>query len=479
MTRTFFVSVIFIILNIAAVHAVFAQEHPEIEKPDVAVDTINNRYAVVYYKESSFYLQIRNLDGSLYVDELLLSSDSNKWYEPAIAFDPEEQTYLAVWADDRNAISSANVNSDIYASIISADGNLVKAEFPICNNTDIQNNPDIAYDSVNKKFLVAWHDNRSGFANNRIVGQFVNGKGELLDAASDVNVQISFGPGFDHFNPALSFDENNQQFLIVWGETSANHDLHGQLLNSDGTLSGSPIIVSNSGRTQEFPQVAFSKEANNFLVTWLDNRHATRSFGYDNYIYGRIVDSAGVPVGEDFMISKDNGDNREQRLVYSSKIKSYVVGWNDRIDYTHDDYDTAPTGYDIFYQTVSSAGVVSSDDPKNAFEYSPTRNGNHTITSTYLFPQLAVNPECGNVLLAAVETINDRESYIDDGGTYISNDTDKDTIGQNFLAGSCDATTSSTSTDSNESSGLALYHELFLLAALLLLREFYARRRLR
>ncbi len=59
------------------------------------------------------------------------------------------------------------------------------------------------------------------------------------------------------------------QFLVVWQDRrNGNDDIYGQRLSSSGGTSGSNFAIANAADTEQTPAVAWSEEAQVYLVVW-------------------------------------------------------------------------------------------------------------------------------------------------------------------------------------------------------------------
>jgi len=75
----------------------------------------------------------------------------------------EEKKYFATWTDTRNAIDPGmyyfiSDNADIYARWFDDTGSPIGDEIPICLSPDVQQQSEMAYNPVMKRFLITWYD---------------------------------------------------------------------------------------------------------------------------------------------------------------------------------------------------------------------------------------------------------------------------------------------------------------------------------
>ena len=120
-------------------------------------------------------------------------------------------------------------------------------------------------------------------------------------------VDIFVGPD-DQGRMGLSaaFDSTNNRFLVVWsdewigGGGDKKGNVYGQIVNSDGTLYGTPIAICTSGNSNHGTtfEVSFDSTNGRFLVVWSDYRNV-----YYINVYGQLVNADGSLYGDNFPIS--------------------------------------------------------------------------------------------------------------------------------------------------------------------------------
>jgi hypothetical protein len=82
---------------------------------------------------------------------------------PQIVYISEKKMYFIVWQDARGDESDDpfDVENDIYAKWLNANGKPVGFDIPICTEEGNQSNPALAYDSVMDRFLIVWRENNA------------------------------------------------------------------------------------------------------------------------------------------------------------------------------------------------------------------------------------------------------------------------------------------------------------------------------
>ncbi len=314
--------------------------------PSVAYDSFNQRYLIVWSDNRNsettglhIYGQLIDKDGNLLGPasdvNFVISNATDYQSDASVAYDSVNQRYLVAWSDNRN---SGTTQGDIYGQLIDKDGNPLgpasDVNFVISNATDYQSNPSVAYDSVNQRYLVAWHDSRNSAATGYdIYGQLIDKDGNLYGPASDVNSVISNASAYQ-YSPSIAYDSANERYLVAW---NADDDIYGQLVNKDGnpygTASDVNFVISNDSAGQYSPTVAYDGTKQRYLVVWTDYRNSPTS-GAD--IYGRLIHADGTPDGGDFSVASASGLQENPKTAYNSICQNFLVAYwsNSTIDYS-------------------------------------------------------------------------------------------------------------------------------------------------
>lgn len=231
--------------------------------PSVAYDSANRRFFVAWEHEFSpsdhdIYGKVLNADGSTFKGTFpIYLTDKSQMY-PMVAYDGPNKRFLVVWV---NEYSSAD--RDILGKLLDADGNTFLDTFIISNVTNDQWFPTVAYDSVNKKFLVAWEE---------LVGADWDIYGRLVDASgSPISADIIIeGVSGNQYKPSVTYDSTNQRFFVAWVHeySPSDHDIYGKVLNADGSISKPTFGIITTTLDQMGPSVAYDSNNNGFHVAY-------------------------------------------------------------------------------------------------------------------------------------------------------------------------------------------------------------------
>ena len=199
----------------------------------------------------------------------------------AVAWSPVNNVYLVVYWGG-NPI-------EIFGQRVSGSGVLLGGNFNISNDAIFSGYPAIAWGSSGNQFLVSW-DNEDGNIHARRID---SATGALLGST----IIVTTGGAKDR--SCVAYDSVNNRWLVQFnngGNAGFSYDQYGQLINADGTLSGSAIPLAHTtsfeGDTQFGGDLAFAPMARRFFS----------SFGTDTGMGGQESFADGSPVGSQAVI---------------------------------------------------------------------------------------------------------------------------------------------------------------------------------
>ncbi len=185
--------------------------------------------------------------------------------------------------------------------------------------TSAQEQPVIAALPNLNQFLVVWQDFQAGSFD--ISGQLVNVNGTL--SGSEITISSAAN---NQTAPAVGYNPSTNQFLVVWQDLRSGSfsDIFGQRLNADGSPAGAEITISSVANNQTVPAVAYNGVTNQFLVVWQDLRS-----GPFSDIFGRLISAAGGLVGSDFAIpnTAPPNDRTTPALAFNETTTRFLVVW--------------------------------------------------------------------------------------------------------------------------------------------------------
>lgn len=262
----------------------------------------------------------RNVSMKLTGSNTLVTSNAGTPVEatPRVAYNPTNDEYLVVWQDNRSG------NNAIYGRRVAADGTALGSDFAICTTGADMARPVVAYSADAGGYLVAWEHKASGLGNYDIYGQRVNAGGTLAGT--------SFGIGYasgDQTTPTVAYSPRDQEFLVAWchGPTT---DIRGRLVGINGGLIGNELQLATNGGASYNPALTYNSTDFEFLLVWQDN--ATNQ--YD--IYGRRFDGHGILIGSSFQLTSRSGIDTSPSVAYNPQQNRYFVAWQSRASLSGD-----------------------------------------------------------------------------------------------------------------------------------------------
>jgi hypothetical protein len=294
------------------------------QAPDVAYNSNNNEYLVVYeYTYSSvdhdIYAQRVAANGSLIGGNFAVESPSDYDANPAIAYNSTRNEYLVVW--QRKVGADEFTQFDIYAKRLDWGGATLGTSFALTTAAHDQTNPDVAFDSSNDQYLAAWQS-YYGVGDWDILGRLVSGSGSLPGS----ELLIGYLSGWQAY-PSLAFNNSYHEFLVAWedhiGGDTTNWDIRGRRVDSTGANVGSVIEIATTGdNIRARPAVAYKGFIGEYMVAYQYAFTPT-----DDDLYVTRLDIDGTPLAE-YYLSRGSANERIPAIA-SDTSYYYQLVWED------------------------------------------------------------------------------------------------------------------------------------------------------
>ena len=193
---------------------------------------------------------IINPDGSFSVPEFLISAASGFQYRPSAAHDTSNSRFLVTWEE-------SDPDTGVYSlkgQVLNAGGGPFSSFLTISTGERNVLYHGSGYDTASQKYFIVYGDNT--VSNERIYGQALISDGTADTSVSSGNLMQSHPDYPGDRRPALAYDAVNHRYFAAWsyGLTGSNYpdqqkydDIHGRLVNADGTPASDILVLSNGG----------------------------------------------------------------------------------------------------------------------------------------------------------------------------------------------------------------------------------------
>jgi hypothetical protein len=141
----------------------------------------------------------------------------------------------------------------------------------------------------------------------------------------------------------ISFDGNN--YFVVWSDTrNGNYDIYGTFISDSGSVS-SPMGIKIAQKVNNQYNCAVAFDGNNYLVVWQDYRNNAS----ESDIYGcRVAKSGAILDTANIAITRAANNQSVPAITFNGT--DYIVAWAD--------YRNGTGFSDIYYTMVDTAGSV-------------------------------------------------------------------------------------------------------------------------
>jgi len=370
---------VFLIINIcvANAHAVWSTD-PTVNNaistaagsqnsPTIVTD--NSGGAIITWTDQrngdyDIYAQRVDANGNVLwtADGIPISTAANSQASPTIVSDGNGGAIIT-WYDYRSGV---NINSDIYAQRIDANGNVLWTADGVAISTaaNHQVSPTIVTDGSGGA-VITWMDVRSGSSWD-IYAQRIDANGNVLWTIDGVAISTA---ARDQYRPTIVTDGNGGA-IITWQDyrnVNINSDIYAQRIDANGnvlwTLDG--VAISTAANNQQYPNI-ITDGSGGAIITWTDNR---RSSYYD--IYAQRIDATGnvLWIADGVAISTAAGVQYQPTIVTDGSGGAIITWWDLRNDINYPD---------IYAQRIDATGNVlwTADgvpiSTAAGYQYSPT-----------------------------------------------------------------------------------------------------------
>ncbi|MEJ2084691.1 MAG: hypothetical protein P8Y44_03310 [Acidobacteriota bacterium] len=281
---------------------------------------------------------------------------------PAIAYNETDNEYLVVWYGEDNVGDLIDGEYEIFGQRIDAFGFEVGTnDFRISDMGGTGSNlhsagfPQVAYNGFDNEYLVVWHgeDDVGGLINGEyeIFGQRLNAATGTAQGVNDFRISDAGGVGdaaFDAFEPAIAYNEIDNQYLVVWygddtvgGLIEEEFEIFGQLLDHlGGEVGANDFRISDLGGLggmnylARSPRVTFNDSSGEYFVVWFGDDNVGGLQLSELEIFAQRLDRTGSEIGDnDFRLSDAGGtgenpfDALYPVVAWGSEVNQYLIAW--------------------------------------------------------------------------------------------------------------------------------------------------------
>jgi hypothetical protein len=281
---------------------------------------------------------------------------------PDVSMNPKGD-FVVVWDQKIDSLPRL-----IFAQLFDFQGNKVNSNFivnSLIDTTQYSHHPKVAT-APSGNLVVVWQSSHQIDYEAEIWGQLYNPSGEKIGenfriSDSSVSIWNSY--------PDAGMDKDGN-FMVAW---SIGRNILIQRFKADGSKIGEVIEAIGHVKTKTDKISLAVKSSGEFIVAWSDFRNVN----WD--IYAQRFDAEGNPLGGNFRVNNDQGDNIQQSPVVATDDKNYYFAWVDNRN--------SGSGFDIFGKIISfDPTLVSEEELINKPEYILLQNYPNPFNPTTTIP---------------------------------------------------------------------------------------------
>lgn len=304
-----------------------------INSPEITYNNLDNQYLVSFWNNApdlnrGLFGQLLTFNGSPVGNNLFINDAT---FEPSFLYNINQNEYFQtsrMFPSEENAIFGQRINND---------GFLIGSKTRIDSTGNSAPNGEVAFNNIDNQYLATWRD-QSG--NIDITGRLISSDGSFLSSQFKIIEDTGLA-----FSINTVFDSGNTQFLVAYGNPD-DGNVHAQLIDADGTVIGSEIVIINNGfksKTENAISVAFSKDLGIYLF----------AINTNSGLLGQFVSDSGSLINDSFVISP-RSDIFKNSVVYNPNQSEFVVSWN---------FTLSNEG--IFVQRIDTTTATSTFEPNS------------------------------------------------------------------------------------------------------------------
>ena len=274
----------------------------------VAFNTTRRQYLVVYNSSESGSPDIKGVivaeDGTPIGDEIMINDTPGDQYNPFVAYNPTDDTYLLNWEDFRH-VPTWEQSGEIYGALLDGEGNVLVNDIPMIDDFGTagegdQRHNEVTYNPDRNQFFVCWTDTAPALDNVGIRGRFITADGKLADPV--FTVVDGLGP---QIFPHSIYSSPRKSYFIVWEDgrnqddpdagwrEMTNLDIYGKWMSANGRRFSDEIVFCEEPGVQRYSSVSYAEKTERILVTWQDIVDEDLNLGETDDQSGQHVKESG------------------------------------------------------------------------------------------------------------------------------------------------------------------------------------------
>jgi len=215
-----------------------------------------------------------------------------------------------------------NGDIDIFFQLFDTDGNVVGGEYRVTNDVENdQQGPTVDSDSIGN-FAIVWQTDLQDGSMSEIFGRRFGSSGNPIGNEFHINT-YSIG---DQSEPDIAMSPTGK-FAVVWmsyAQDGSEYGVYGRLYDSNGDpVTNEFQVNTHTESDQFFPKVSMD-ESGNFIIVWVSRG---QDAGLDG-IYGQRYNSDGQPIGDEFQVNAPYIDHAIAPAVAMFNQGRFVVTWD-------------------------------------------------------------------------------------------------------------------------------------------------------
>jgi hypothetical protein len=304
-----------------------------------AYNPFRNEYLVSYVVEQEktgwdVVARIVDAQGNCITETMVISAQTAQAQHPFIVFNPVRKVYFITWDDNRNGTNQ----NDVFGIMLKEDGSVATEEFVICDAPGDQIFTDMALNTSDGSCLITWEDFRyvdQWRSNGDIFGAVVSAAGEIIKKDVPVCDDTGKENEGDQRQQHQAYNSKANSYLVVWWDerpTTQNAAVYGRIINANGEPAGNDFVFVDAPRPQIFCSPRYHEKSDRFFAVWDDERDADPNSQdaakrSQRDIYGRWFLPSGAPDGPEIPIEINNGEQRDPKLIYNPLMDTFLIVW--------------------------------------------------------------------------------------------------------------------------------------------------------